>query len=177
MVRHGGEPAAGRFRLHNGEGIYVGTSPKTTNRSMHADDNTSYNLIENNVIHTYGSECLDVKENSHDNVFSYNDCGFNDEPLAFEGSNIEIRGYHNTVTDNTIANSLGYGVKLASDSTIYPQGKNVVTGNLFSGDVGSSIYNRHTTAQGAFCGDSFKKASYLQGSSVGLATKACPAVP
>jgi Right handed beta helix region len=170
-------PQPGVFAYHNGEGIYVGTSPKTTNRSMHADDYTSDNLIENNVIHTYGSECLDIKENSHDNVFSHNDCGFNGEPLAFEGSNIEIRGYHNTLTDNTIANSLGYGLKLASDSTIYPQGGNVVTGNAFSGDVGSPIVNRQTTAQGVFCGDSSAKAAYLQGASVGLATKACPAVP
>jgi hypothetical protein len=169
-------PQPGVFAYHNGEGIYVGTSPKTTNRSMHADDYTSNNLIENNVIHTYGSECLDIKENSHDNVFSHNDCGFNDEPLAFEGSNIEIRGYHNTLTDNAIANSLGYGLKLASDSTINPQGGNVVTGNAFSGDVGSPIVNRQTTAQGVFCGDSFAKAAYLQGASVGLATKACPAV-
>ncbi len=90
-------PQSGVYSYHNGEGIYLGTSPKSTDRSMHADDNTSYNLIADNVINTYGSECLDVKENSHDNVFRNNTCEYNAEPLVYQGSNIEIRGYRNTV--------------------------------------------------------------------------------
>jgi hypothetical protein len=169
-------PAPGVFAYHNGEGIYVGTSPKSTDRAMHADDNSGDNLIANNVINTYGSECLDVKENSHDNTFRNNTCGYNDEPLAYQGSNIEIRGYHNTLTGNTIVGSMGYGLKLASDSATYPQGGNVVSGNKFSGDTGNPVVNRQTTAQGQFCGNSFTWAVYLLGASVGSAKSACPAI-
>lgn len=169
-------PLPGVYAYHNGEGIYVGTSPKSTDRSMHADDNAGDNLIVNNVIDTYGSECLDVKENSHDNAFRNNTCGYNDEPLAYEGSNIEIRGYHNTVTGNTIAGSMGYGLKLASDSATNPQGGNVVQGNTFSGDTGNPIDNRQITPQGSFCGNSFTWATYLLGASVGSAKAACSAI-
>lgn len=169
-------PLPGVFAYHNGEGVYVGTSPKSTDRRMHADDNSGDNLIVNNVINTYGSECLDVKENSHDNTFRNNTCGYNDEPLAYEGSNIEIRGYHNTITGNTIVGSMGYGLKLASDSAADPQGGNVVQGNKFSGDTGNPIDNRQVTAQGSFCGNSFTWAVYLLGASVGSAKTACPAI-
>jgi len=168
-------PQYGVYAYHNGEGIYLGTSPKSTDRSMHADDNTSYNLIADNVINTYGSECLDVKENAHDNVFRNNACQNNAEPLAYQGSNIEIRGYRNTLAGNTIAGSMGYGLKLASDSSAYPQGGNVVSGNTFSGDAGNPVVNRQTTAQGLFCGNSFTWASYLLGTSVGSAKTACVA--
>jgi hypothetical protein len=169
-------PQTGVFTYHNGEGIYVGTSPKSTDRAMHADDNTGDNLIANNVINTYGSECLDVKENSHDNTFRNNTCGYNDEPLAYQGSNIEIRGYHNTLTGNTIVGSMGYGLKLASDSATDPQGGNVVSENRFSGDAGNPVVNRQTTAQGQFCGNTFTWAVYLLGARVGSAKAACPAL-
>lgn len=169
-------PLPGVYAYHNGEGVYVGTSPKSTDRSLHADDNAGDNLIVNNVINTYGSECLDVKENSHDNTFRNNTCGYNDEPLAYQGSNIEIRGYHNTITGNTIAGSMGYGLKLASDSATDPQGGNVVQGNKFSGDTGNPIDNRQITAQGSFCGNSFTWAVYLLGASVGSAKIACSAI-
>ena len=170
-------PQSGVYAYHNGEGVYLGTSPKSTDRSMHADDNTSYNLIADNVINTFGSECLDVKENSHDNVFRNNTCDFNAEPLAYQGSNIEIRGYRNTLAGNTIAGSMGYGLKLASDNAAYAQGGNVVSGNTFSGDAGTPVVNRQTTAQGLFCGNSFTWAVYLLGASVGSAKTACPATP
>lgn len=169
-------PQPGVFAYHNGEGVYVGTSPKSTDRSMSADDNSGDNLIANNVINTYGSECLDVKENSHDNTFRNNTCGYNDEPLAYEGSNIEIRGYHNTITGNTIAGSMGYGLKLASDTATDPQGGNVVQGNRFSGDTSNPIDNRQNKAQGWFCGNTFTWAVYLLGASVGSAKAACPAI-
>jgi hypothetical protein len=169
-------PLPGAFTYHNGEGVYVGTSPKSTDRAMHADDNTGDNLITNNVINTYGSECLDVKENSHDNTFRNNTCGYNDEPLMYHGSNIEIRGYRNTLTNNTIVGSMGYGLKLASDSAAYAQGGNVVSGNKFSGDTGNPVVNRQITAQGQFCGNTFTWAVYLLGASVGSAKAACPAI-
>jgi Right handed beta helix region len=169
-------PQPGVYTYHNGEGVYVGTSPKSTDRSMSADDNTGDNLIVNNVINTYGSECFDVKENSHDNTFRNNTCGYNDEPLVYQGSNVEIRGYHNTITGNTIAGSMGYGLKLASDTATDPQGGNVVQGNKFSGDTGNPIDNHQIKAQGSFCGNTFTWAVYLLGASVGSAKTACSAI-
>ena len=56
----------GAYLYHNGEGIYIGTSPKAGSPV----DDSSYNVMTGNKINTFGSECLDVKENSHDNIFS-----------------------------------------------------------------------------------------------------------
>jgi hypothetical protein len=161
------------YAYHNGEGIYVGTSPKSVGDPMYADDTTSYNTISHNVINTFGTECLDVKENSHHNAFLYNTCTANTEPLADYGSNVEIRGYNNSVVGNTIRGSLGYGLKLAADGAANPQGGNIAQSNVFSGDSGSPIRNDQTKAQGLFCGNSFGVVNYLHGATVGTATATC----
>lgn len=148
-----GVPSTSSYKYHNGEGVYIGTSPKSTSQPMYANDGSSDNLVSGNVIHTYGSECLDVKENAHDNTFSGNDCAGNDEPLSFYGSDVELRGYDNTVVGNTLGASRGYGLKLASDATTYRQGGNVARNNLFSGNQGANIYNKQVSPQGAFCGN------------------------
>jgi hypothetical protein len=57
------------YAYHNGEGVYIGTSPKSEMQPMHADDESLYNVARDNTISTFGSECVDVKENAHDNVF------------------------------------------------------------------------------------------------------------
>lgn len=170
---YGKYAGAGVYAYHNGEGVYLGTSPKSVGDPMYADDTTSYNTIQGNVISTFGTECLDVKENSRNNSFVSNICSGNTEPLADYGSNVEVRGYNNSVIGNTIADSLGYGLKLSSDGTAYPEGGNVVQGNAFSGDAGSPIRNDQTRAQGSFCGNSFAVSNYLHGASVGTATGAC----
>jgi hypothetical protein len=161
------------FAYHNGEGVYIGTSPKSAGEPMRTDDSSSFNSIVGNMIRTFGSECLDVKENSHDNVFSHNTCADNTEPLTDGGSNIELRGYRNQILDNTITGSLGYGLKMASDSTRYRQGGNVVEGNHFSGDKGTAVENDQSTKQGRFCGNVFPRKLFLSGRSVGNATGSC----
>ena len=45
------------------------------------------------MIRTFGSECFNVKENAHDNVFEDNTCSDNAESVEFSGSNIELRGH------------------------------------------------------------------------------------
>jgi hypothetical protein len=169
----GKNEGAGVFTYHNGEGVYVGTSPKSTDEPHYADDDTSNTTVQGNVIHTFGSECLDVKEHAHDNTFVDNVCADNAEPLSYYGSDVELRGYDNSVISNTIGASLGYGLKIASDATSDPQGGNIVKGNTFSGDAGSPIRNDQAKAQGVFCGNTFPVANYLHGRTVGSATLTC----
>jgi hypothetical protein len=161
------------YEFHNGEAVYIGTSPKSTTQSTYADDVSHNNVVENSVIYTFGSECFDVKENAHTNTFANNICGDNDEPLSDDGSNVELRGYNNTVIDNTISGSLGYGLKMATDSTAYVQGHNTVEGNSFSDDSGTELINNQVTAQNTFCGNTFAASPYLTGNSVGTATRTC----
>jgi hypothetical protein len=52
-----------RAVYHNGEGIYIGTSPNSDDQPMHANDGSSHNVVARNIIRTFGSECFDVKEN------------------------------------------------------------------------------------------------------------------
>jgi hypothetical protein len=168
-----GKDATDTFKYHNGEGVYIGTSPKSTSQPMHANDTSSFNLVTGNTIHTYGSECMDVKENAHDNTFSGNDCGYNDEPVEYLGSNLEVRGYDNAIVGNTFRASSGYGLKFAADSTSNPTGGNVVSGNTFAATAGATVYNKQASAQGAFCGNVFAVAMSVYGKLVGAADAAC----
>jgi hypothetical protein len=161
------------YAYHNGEGVYLGTSPKSVGDPMYASDTTSYNTIEHNVINTFGTECLDVKENARSNAFLNNTCSGNTESPADYGSDVELRGYNNSVVGNTIRDSLGDGLKLSADGPTNPQGGNLVQGNVFSGVSGSPIRNDQIKAQGLFCGNSFGVVDYLHGKTVGAATLAC----
>ena len=46
---------------------------------MHENDASSHNVVTRNIIRTFGSECFNVKENAHDNVFEDNVCSDNTE--------------------------------------------------------------------------------------------------
>ena len=65
---------AGRFTYHNGEGVYIGTSPKSTMLPNHQDDQSSGNIVTDDTITTYGSECFDIKENSSHNILTNSHC-------------------------------------------------------------------------------------------------------
>jgi Protein of unknown function (DUF1565) len=161
------------YEFHNGEGVYIGTSDKSTDQSTYLDDNSYDNVVENSAISTFGSECFDVKENAHSNSFIDNTCADNDEPLSDFGSNLELRGYDNTVIGNTITDSLGYGLKMETDSGSFRQGGNVVENNTFARDTGSQIENKQTTAESTSCGNSFDTNPYASGQPVGTPTTAC----
>ena len=103
-----------RARYHNGEGVYIGTSPNSKKQPMHRDDGSSNNVVTRNVIQTFGSECFNVKENAHDNVFSDNVCTGNTESADHDGSNVELRGFRNVVRNNEISGSAGYTLKIKS---------------------------------------------------------------
>jgi hypothetical protein len=162
-----------KYKYHNAEGIYIGTSPKSTDQPMYANDSSAYNSVHDNTIYTYGTECFEVKENAHDNTLSNNDCRYNDEPYSFLGSNIELRGYNNNILGNTIMGSRSVGLKMASDSTSYTQGGNTAQNNNFSQIANESIYNKQSTAQGLFCGNTFT-GTVLSGNAVGNPTAPCP---
>jgi hypothetical protein len=142
-----------RTEFHNGEGIYIGTSPKSDDQPMYENDSSSDNVISNNVIRTFGSECLNVKENAHDNLFENNVCSDNAESTDFDGSNIELRGFKNIVRGNVISDSAGYGVKIQSDEKEYDKGGNAVENNRISGPQAEPLKIKSAAQQGPICGN------------------------
>ena len=89
-------------------------------------------MVKDSTINTFGSECFEVKENAHHNRMENVDCGYNDEPLANQGSNVELRGDHNTVVGSRLSNSRSWNMKLASDEAKYDKGGNTAQGTTFS---------------------------------------------
>ena len=142
-----------RAEYHNGEGVYIGTSPKSDDQPMHDNDTSSANVVSRNIIRTFGSECFNIKENAHDNVFDDNVCSGNAESVQFEGSNVELRGYANVVRNNQISDSAGYTIKIQSDGDEYDKGGNVVENNRLSGAAGETFKIKSDATQGRFCGN------------------------
>jgi Protein of unknown function (DUF1565) len=163
-----------RFPYHNGEGVYIGTSPSSDSQPMHDNDTSSNNVVTGNVIRTFGSECLDVKENAHDNVFENNECSGNTEPREFNGSNVELRGHGNVVRGNVIADSAGWNVKIQSDDDEYDVGGNSLENNTLSGAAAEPVRIGTDAPQGAFCGNRVTAAEPVDGTSPGDITAPCP---
>lgn len=167
-----GKPSKDRYVYHNGEGIYLGTSPKSTDQPQAGSDATSHNVLTHNSIDTFGSECVDVKEVASGNLISDNDCGYNLEPADSDGSNIELRGDHNTVLGNSIHDSLGWNVKLVSDSSTYDRGGNTVSNNtMSSAGHGVSLYSKQSGVTA--CGNTMS-GTVVSASPLGAAAP-CPA--
>jgi methionine-rich copper-binding protein CopC len=141
-----------QYTYHNAEGVYIGTSPKSTDQPFAANDTSNNIVVRNSTINTYGSECLEVKENANRNRLENSDCGWNDEPSTFQGSNVELRGDHNTVLGSRLSQSRSWNLKLASDSTTYDKGGNTAQGTTFSGAATYPIVDKQT-GSGPFCGN------------------------
>ena len=167
------EDNSDRFEYHNGEGVYIGTSPKSDDQPMHDNDGSSGNTVSNNTIRTFGSECFNVKENAHDNVFEGNTCSGNTESVEFGGSNIELRGYGNTVRNNTISDGAGYGVKIQSDDEEYDKGGNSVESNELSGIAGEAFRIKSESTQGTLCGNTVSGARPAGASAPGGISSPC----
>ena len=112
--------------------------------------------MRNSTINTFGSECFEVKENAHHNRIENSDCGFNDEPKSFQGSNIELRGDHNTVLNTRLSESRSWNLKLASDSSDLRPRRQHGPGQQLRGATGAAIVNRQT-GSGPFCGNTFTR--------------------
>jgi hypothetical protein len=80
MLGQGVEPD--QYKYHNAEGVYVGTSPKSTTQPFYKNDTSNNIVVRDSVINTFGSECFNTKENAHHNRLENSDCGYNDEPSA-----------------------------------------------------------------------------------------------
>ena len=141
-----------RAAYHNGEGVYIGTSPNSDDQPMHDNDASSNNVVARNLIRTFGSECFNVKENAHDNVFEDNTCSANTESVEFNGSNVELRGHQNVVRNNSISDSAGYSVKIASDDDEYDKGGNAIENNRLLGAV-ITLELDSDLPQGRMCGN------------------------
>ena len=148
---HGKGSGKKRAVYHNGEGVYIGTSPNSDDQPMHADDPSAHNVVARSIIRTFGSECFDVKENAHDNVFEDSVCAGNTEPADHEGSNVELRGYANIVRNNQISDSAGVTMKITADGEA-DNGGNVVENNRMSG-APAALALDSTAAQGPMCGN------------------------
>ena len=149
-----------RAVYHNGEGVYIGTSPNSDSQPMAANDPTARTLVARNVIRTFGSECMDVKENAHDNVFEDNVCSGNTESIDDNGSNVELRGYANVVRSNQISDSAGVNVKIKADEPRYDNGANVVQNNRLSG-APVALQLESAAAQGPMCGNQVSSAALV----------------
>jgi Protein of unknown function (DUF1565) len=149
---HGKGSGKKRAVYHNGEGVYIGTSPNSDDQPMHADDGSARNVVARNVIRTFGSECFDVKENAHDNVLADNVCVGNTEPGENEGSNVELRGHNNVVRNNEISESAGVNLKIAADGGKYDNSGNIVENNRISGAPAALLFDS-TAPQGPWCGN------------------------
>ena len=152
-----------KYKYHNSEGVYVGTSPKSTDQPLYADDTSNGIVVRNSTINTFGGECFDVKENAHHNRIEDSDCGFNDEPLSFKGSNIELRGDHNLIRRTKVHDSRSWNVKLASDSAQYDKGGNSIQQSDFSGATGAAIRSEQSTADSRYCANTFAATPYVEG--------------
>jgi chitodextrinase len=163
------------YRYHNAEGVYVGTSPKSTAQPMAANDTSGGIVVRDSTVHTFGSECLEVKENAHDNRLERSDCGFNDEPLAFKGSNVELRGHHNVVIDSRVTGSRSWNVKMASDAPFYDLGGNSVQRSTFGAAAAPALRADQSTVGSTFCGNTFDATPVSEGSSdLGDPAAPCP---
>jgi Protein of unknown function (DUF1565) len=147
------QDTAGIFTYHNGEGVYIGTSPKSIMLPGYQDDQSSGNLVTGDTITTYASECFDVKENSYRNVLSDSRCADNTEPVQDQGSNVELRGYANTVENDQLSTSAGYGLKIIADSAAEDLGRNNVMTNTFSGQPAGALYDKSGAPPGRACGN------------------------
>jgi hypothetical protein len=140
------------YRYHNGEGVYLGTSAKSEGEQTGGQDPSAWNIVRYNDISTYGTECLDIKENAHDNSFYGNKCENNAEPVDQGGSNVEVRGYRNLLAGNLIRGSLGWNVKLASDGGAVDRGHNSVRHNFLGAARSANVYVNQTLP-GPICGN------------------------
>ena len=117
----------------NGEGIYVGTSINQIKKGEL--DRTENIKIHHNVIATFGSECIDVKEGSR-NIYIYdNICTGNKQKTT---GGISVRGNNVFISRNIVFGNAGTGIRVGSSSKEFAQ-QNIITYNNLVGNTLSSL--------------------------------------
>lgn len=119
---------SGKDAYHNGEGVYIGTSPKSDDQPMPGTDASTGNKVTDSYIATYGSECFNVKETAHANEFVNNRCEGNIEPATHNGSLVELRGSNNLLAGNLYGATAGAVVKVKADDGFTAAGNRVDDG-------------------------------------------------
>ena len=91
----------------NGEGIYLGTSPNQLPEGV--VDNSTNLKVHDNLIATYGSECVDLKEGVHGVKIYSNACMKSHQETT---AGINLRGDNNEVFGNLIFYNDGAAVRV-----------------------------------------------------------------
>lgn len=135
----------------NGEAIYIGTSFKqwADGKNPTADpDQSNNNRIHNNVFHTNGNECVDIKEGSTGNKVYANSCtGQRDSQSAGFNS----AGNGNSFYNNQVYGNVGSGFRFGSDMDGY--GKNNAAWNNQVLDNAAYGFNVQDGPQKKVCGN------------------------
>ena len=142
----------------NGEGIYVGTS---INQVKKGQIDESRNIrIHHNVIATYGSECIDVKEGSSHIYIYDNVCMANRQSTS---AGISIRGNENTVSHNIVFDSSGAGIRIGSAASGFAEQNSVIYNVLICNRTAAlKIFN---TKQKEICSNTADKKKVIPGGS------------
>jgi chitosanase len=128
------------YRWHNGEGIYIGTSPKSTDQPYAGKDASNNIRIKNNTIRTFASESVNLKELAHHCTMEDNDFGYSMEVdpggAKGTGSIVEIRGHDCVLTNNKLHDGKDIAVKVKSDDAAkYPTTGNTIADNQITNVV------------------------------------------
>lgn len=166
-------PNTGFYRYYVGEGVYIGTSPYSTSAPMYENDPTNDIVVRGNTIHTYGAECVDIKENAYNNTFEENDCRYSLVPQSSLGSGLWIQGFNNRIRNNVVADHVASNISMMWWSEKYDRGGNTVTGNTFART--DNAHMRVTQrSPGAICGNTFDdSAPILYGTLAGDPAATC----
>ena len=143
-----------RAEYHNGEGVYIGTSPKlgrpadVRQRHQLAQPSSSGNTITHvrvGVLRRQGERARQPVGGQRLQRQRRDD--------DFVGSNVELRGYGNIVRNNQISDSAGYTVKIQSDGDEYDHGGNVVEATRSPARRRETLKIKSKATQGRICGN------------------------
>ena len=150
-----------RAEYHNGEGVYIGTSPESDGQPMSDNDTSSNNVVARNIIRTFGSECFNVKENAHDNVFEDNVCSSNAESAEFEAATSSCAATRTScaTTRSRTAPATPSRSRPTARSTT---GAATSSRTTSSGAAAETFKIKSDASQGRFCGNSIVAWSAVQ---------------
>ena len=135
----------------NGEGVYVGTAPEQRGRNGAPDDRADVstgNVVRGNAIDTAGNECVDIEEDSRDNLVESNTCTGQLDPNS---GGMDARGNDNTFRANSITGNTGAGIRFGGDAPEDGRG-NSAQDNTITGNAAGGI-KFQAGPQGAVCGN------------------------
>ncbi len=139
----------------NGEGIYVGTAPEQRDekKSPTSDPDISRdNWIHHNYIDTQGNECVDIKEDSIENIVEYNHCtGQKDS----ESAGLDARGDHNIFRFNKVHGNKGAGIRFGGDDDGHGVNNSAYNNNIHNNANGGIKIMRKP--QGKICENIFSE--------------------